>query len=408
MKKTTHSVISLFSGCGGLDLGITGGFKALNKSVGTSLKTKNSFIQINNRWLELGKTRFEIKFINDINKYAIRSYKANIPLDEETIIDQRSIVEIEKDLKKQENSSLIEGNCDLLLAGFPCQDFSPSGSRNGFNSNKTHDNKIPINGKIPAYLSRGSLYQWMRKVIEITRPKVFIAENVGSIKFLKVVNDKIVSDLSLMADSGYEIFVKTLNAADYGIPQFRNRIFFVGYHKEQLKESVKNEIRNFSPFPISTHKTKAQINGSNYNEHITAREAFAYLKEPNVISAYGISDQNYYSKASKNKGKQGQAAIAENTPSMTVRANHHGNIEFRRMVEKNGKRQRRLSIRECALLQSFPPDFNFVIPNKKLPNRYIVSMSEAYKLIGNAVPPLLGYHFAIRLNEIWNDIFPRQ
>ena len=90
---------------------------------------------------------------------------------------------------------------------------------------------------------------------------------------------------------------------------------------------------------------------------------------------------------------------------MTIRANHHGNIEFRRMNKENGKDRRRLSIRECALLQTFPPDFKFVIPDKNIPDRFEVSMSEAYKLIGNAVPPLLGYHFATRLNEIWDDIF---
>ena len=138
---------------------------------------------------------------------------------------------------------------------------------------------------------------------------------------------------------------------------------------------------------------------------MTVKDALGYLKEPNVDKGRGQLDQNYYSKASLNNGAQGQTAVKDNRPSTTIRANHHGNIEFRRMNEENAKDRRRLSIRECALLQTFPPEFKFVIPDKIIPDRFKVSMSEAYKLIGNAVPPLLGYHFATRLNEIWDDIF---
>jgi DNA (cytosine-5)-methyltransferase 1 len=84
-----------------------------------------------------------------------------------------------------------------------------------------------------------------------------------------------------------------------------------------------------------------------------------------------------WSKARKNKG-QGNVAIDPNKPSPTIRAEHHGNIEFHYSLP------RRLSVREAARLQSFPDDFAFLAP-----------MSEAYRLVGNAVPPVLAWHLAI-------------
>ena len=107
MNKPTRSVVSLFSGCGGLDLGIAGGFNTLSKSVGHTLKKTNNYSQINRRWINLANTGFDIKFINDINPIALRSYKANIPVDEETKFDQRSIVDIVRWLNKKDDKSLI-------------------------------------------------------------------------------------------------------------------------------------------------------------------------------------------------------------------------------------------------------------------------------------------------------------
>ena len=95
----------------------------------------------------------------------------------------------------------------------------------------------------------------------------------------------------------------------------------------------------------------------------------------------------------------------------TIRSEHHGNIEFRRLDVSNGgkykdeiemgKQQRRLTVRECARIQTFPDDYEFVF--KSIYGS--VSGSEAYKLIGNAVPPLLAYHLACRLEKLWNTYF---
>ena len=96
---------------------------------------------------------------------------------------------------------------------------------------------------------------------------------------------------------------------------------------------------------------------------------------------------------------------------MTIRAEHHGNIEFRRLNLENGGayvkeikgglKQRRLTVRECARLQTFPDEYEFVFNNKSKN----LSTSAAYKLIGNSVPPLFAYHFAKYYQRIWKNIF---
>jgi DNA (cytosine-5)-methyltransferase 1 len=127
--------------------------------------------------------------------------------------------------------------------------------------------------------------------------------------------------------------------------------------------------------------------------------------------------QKYYSKA-KFMGKhcQGQTEVKLNHIGPTIRAEHHGNIEFRRLSAKNGGKnidelknglaERRLTPRECALIQTFPPDYEFVIENKNgRKGSYLVSPSKAYKLIGNAVPPLLAFNIAKRIEEVWDNYF---
>jgi DNA (cytosine-5)-methyltransferase 1 len=137
------------------------------------------------------------------------------------------------------------------------------------------------------------------------------------------------------------------------------------------------------------------------------------LKEPK--ESFDPS-QRFYSKA-KYMGAhcQGQKEITMNSIGPTIRSEHHGNIEYRRLslehggTNKNelekGLAERRLTPRECALIQTFPPDFQFVIPKDYDWKRFIVSASGAYKVIGNAVPPILAYHIAMRIQNLWSTYF---
>ena len=112
---------------------------------------------------------------------------------------------------------------------------------------------------------------------------------------------------------------------------------------------------------------------------------------------------------------QGNSEIKLDFISPTIRAEHHGNIEFRRLNKENGGthfdelnnglRQRRLTVRECARIQTFPDDYQFIQP--KTTFNESVSASNAYKIIGNAVPCVFGYNIAMRLAENWDKYFKK-
>ena len=108
---------------------------------------------------------------------------------------------------------------------------------------------------------------------------------------------------------------------------------------------------------------------------------------------------------------QGQKEVNLEKLAPTIRAEHHGNIEFRRLSLDNGGKdiiglgkglkERRLTLRECARIQTFPDDFNFVIPSNEKRKKFKLSPSQGYKLVGNAVPPLLAYHIAKKIENNW-------
>ena len=144
-----------------------------------------------------------------------------------------------------------------------------------------------------------------------------------------------------------------------------------------------------------------------YQTFVSPKVVLGDLSEPwesNDISHKARSKAKYYGKK-----VQGQIEVDIHGLSPTIRAEHHGNIEFRRLNKKNGGKiieerglhQRRLTVRECARLQTFPDDYEFVC-NK---TNFNISMSEAYKLIGNAVPPVLAYNIAMRIQELWPKLF---
>ena len=111
---------------------------------------------------------------------------------------------------------------------------------------------------------------------------------------------------------------------------------------------------------------------------------------------------------------QGQSEIKIDGLGPTIRSEHHGNIEFRRLSEEHGGKikdeldkglvERRLTPRECALIQTFPPDYAFV-RYKGYSRSFQVNQSGAYKVIGNAVPPMLAYNIARRIQELWDLYF---
>ena len=382
MKNLKFKHLSLFSGCAGMDIGINGNFHVLGKFLGKKKK-----------WVRLAKTKFEKIFANDI-KIASKNFWQENFNNKKIKFHQESIVDLVK--KHKNGKNIFPNNIDLVTGGFPCQDFSVSGRRKGFDSHKSHLNDKIIKNKKE---TRGRLYLWMKEVIKITKPKFFIAENVKGLSNMKKIFQIIKEDFK-NTGNGYKVFSRELFAPDFGIPQSRKRIFFIGINLDYINRNSINLDEN-EVFP----KKEFSDNDDLFNRYLKypkAKDFFFNLKEPN-LEKLDLS-QMVYSKAKYLPKLQGNVEINENGFAPTIRSEHHGNIEFRYINKINGgkniknkkKIQRRLTVRECARIQTFPDNIKFVINNAN--NK--ISASSAYKLIGDAVPPLLAYKQIKKIEKI--------
>lgn len=325
-----YSVISLFSGCGGLDLGIEGGFSYL----GHYYK----------------KNPFKIVWANDINEKATETQRLNFKDINVVCGDITKILDETQNGQSSlfEEDSRMPQKADVVIGGFPCQDFSLAGKRQGLS------------------VERGKLYQSMAKVIENVKPKVFLAENVkGLLSWENGLAIKtITEDFSKL---GYDVEFKLLNTADYGVPQTRERVIIVGVRKDLNKKIV---------WAKPTHSA----NDTHLLPWVTIRDAIKDLEDDEKHKSL----PNYgYSKAKFCPGKQGNVVTKANKPAPTIRAEHHGNIEFHYSLP------RRLSAREVARIQSFPDDFVFV-----------KSVTDTYRQVGNAVAPVFAWHLAQMLKNL--------
>jgi DNA (cytosine-5)-methyltransferase 1 len=298
-KQNPITVVSLFSGCGGMDLGFMGEFEFLGKTY--------------------KKTNFKIIWANEINAAACSTYRKNIG---DHIIegDIREVI------------SALPQTADVVIGGFPCQDISINGKMEG------------IKGK------RSSLYTSIVEAVQKMKPKIFIAENVKGLLLKSNAKslEKILSDFNALE---YAVTYGLYHAADYGVPQTRERVFIVG---------TRRDIPEFTP-PQPVCK-----------KHITAKEAIGDLE------AYTEDEQFSHIWSCANKStEQGNRKLSADRPGYTIRAECHGNIQFHYSLP------RRISMREAARIQSFPDTFLF---QSKL--------RETERQIGNAVPPVLAWYIA--------------
>jgi len=261
----------------------------------------------------------------------------------------------------------------------------------------------------------------MRRVIELVRPKMFIAENVKGLTNLAEAKSIIENDFRKMSDGGYLVVeAKVLNSANYGVPQNRQRVLFLGFLKSALNPSSLHALSlnrippEFDPYPVKTYGIGKTNDEQDLMPFVTVGNVIGDLPEPDLTIA--DESQVAYSKAQwYGSHCQGQTEVNLNELGPTIRAEHHGNIEFRRLSKEHGGmnakeleaelRERRLTVRECARLQTFPDDYEFV---RRAENHELkLSASDGYRLIGNAVPPLLAYNIAHRLEELWDNLFER-
>lgn len=404
------NLLSLFSGCGGMDIGFEGNFRCLKKSINVDIHPewiKKDY----GDWVQLAPTVFNTVFANDIRPDAKAAW---VSFFEKTITNANSVYHLESivDLVRRAKSgeNIFPKSIDIVTGGFPCQDFSVAGKRLGFNSHKSHIGAL-LSEDEPLEVSRGQLYVWMRDVITLTAPKIFIAENVKGLTNLQDAKTVIEHDFASAGNGGYIVVpAKVLYAPDYGIPQSRERVIFFGFKKSALTENalyaLSQEIipQEFDPYPIKTH-------GNGLAPIVTCADALIGLEEPNFST--DMSQKKYSRARYMGSHCQGQTEIKLDSVGPTIRSEHHGNIEYRRLSAEHGGmhrnelnlglEERRLTVRECARLQTFPDNYQFIL-SKTLENRS-VSASDAYKIIGNAVPCVLAYHIAKTIESKWSLYF---
>jgi len=302
-----HKVVSLFSGCGGMDLGFRGGFTVFGK--------------------EYVALPFEIIWANDLNEAACRTYRKNL----DKIIQCGDVWQMFDKLPRR---------ADVVVGGFPCQDVSINGNRAGVQGD-----------------TRSGLYRAMVQVIKQCNPRVFVAENVKGLlqRYNKENLAKVLADLS---ELGYNLSYNLYHAADYGVPQMRQRVFIVG---------TAQGVKPFRPpWPLLQK-----------DQWMTSKEAIGDLEQQEE----SLSNNHVWSRAERSK-EQGNRTIKADKPSDTIRAECHGNIQYHYALD------RRLSMREAARIQSFPDTFFFD-----------AKLRETERQVGNAVPPVLAWHIAKAVSE---------
>lgn len=267
-------------------------------------------------------------FTSEWDKFAQKTYKINfgdIPAGDITQITSESIP-----------------NFDILLAGFPCQPFSQAGLKKGFSD------------------TRGTLFFEIERIITDKRPKAFLLENVKQLKghdrgrTLKVI-------IEHLKELNYTVDIDVLRAADFGVPQNRERLFIVGFDKKYF--SI-NETFEFK-FPIPP---KPMTNVGD-------------ILEENVDEKYTISDRLYEGhlrrkREHKLKGNGFGFSLfdASSSYTNTLSARYYKDGSEILISQGDNKNPRKLTPRECARLQGFPE--SFIIP---------VSDTQAYKQFGNSV-----------------------
>ncbi|MEE1263137.1 DNA cytosine methyltransferase [Ruminococcus sp.] len=334
-------LISLFSGCGGMDLG----FK---------------------------KAGFNIVYANDFDSDAQAVYSMNIGE-----IDRRDILSVSE-------NEIPDG--DILTAGFPCQPFSNAGKRKG-----VHD-------------SRGMLYKECLRIIERKMPKVIVFENVKGLLSSKYIDgrflaDVIMEDLSNMNGVGYNVVYQLVNASDYGVPQNRQRVLFVGvrsdlgvtysFPQKQSKENlslrnvlnVQDNVANNVDWPFSPQALdmiEYIPEGGSWKdvpyEHLAPR----FQKIRDNMKKY--HSPNFYRRFSRDEicGTITASAQPENCGIIHPTEN------------------RRYTVREVARIQTFPDDFKFITDSPR-------NITAMYKVIGNAVPVTLANNIATSImDQVFN------
>ena len=307
-------VASLFCGCGGTDVGLIGNFDFLGRHYASN--------------------RMEIVYANDIDDNACNIFKQNFNI----VPDNRDIREVKSDELPQ---------FDVLTGVFPCQSFSIIAQ---------NPKRLGVKDE------RGKLFFEMCRILRQRQPKCFIAENV---KGILTANKKSAFPLIIkeFEESGYDVQYRVLNAADYGVPQRRERVIIVGF---------RNDLGIHFEFPDGEIE--------NEKDYLPLRK----VVEKHVEEKYFFSDRAVAGMMRKRESMNKGRAQDMNKPCNTVGA-HLAKVSLNSTdpVLMEEGRYRRFTPREVARIQSFPDEFELV-----------GSESAQYRALGNAIPPVMFWHVA--------------
>ena len=331
------NIVSFFAGAGGLDLGFQ-------------------------------NAGFNVIWANEYDKEIWETYEKNHP---HTVLDKRSIVNVPSDEVPE---------CDGIIGGPPCQSWSEAGAMKGIED------------------KRGQLFFDFIRILEAKQPKFFLAENVSGMllgRHSPALEN--IKEMFRNAGIGYELSFEMVNACDYNVPQDRKRVIFVGIRKDLgfkyefqkpnfPKLTLQNAISDLRENVLPA-KTNNKTNGIDCaipnHEYMTGGFSTIFMSRNRVRS---WDEQSFTIQAG---GRH--APIHPQAPKMKF-------IEQNIRVFVPGQEHlyRRLSVRECARVQTFPDDFIFHYDN----------ISAGYKMIGNAVPVNLAHFLAntIRQQILRNEI----
>lgn len=324
-------LISLFSGAGGLDLGFE-------------------------------KAGFTIAMANEFDKTIWATYEKNhtAPL-------------IKGDIRNiQEND--FPDDVDGIIGGPPCQSWSEAGSLRGIEDD------------------RGQLFYDYIRILKTKKPKFFLAENVSGM-LANRHSEAVKNIVKMFEDCGYNVSITLVNAADYGVPQDRKRVFYIGF---------RNDLKVKFDFPKPTtpnEKDKITLKQAIGDLQDTAKPA---LEKNKANKNLAILNHEYFVGSYSTIFMSRNRARAWNEQGFTVQASGrqcqlHPQAPKMKFISHNKRifvpgyehLYRRMTVRECARLQGFPDSFEFIYDD----------VDTGYKMIGNAVPVLLAYEVAKAIKQ---------
>ncbi|MBQ0139518.1 MAG: DNA cytosine methyltransferase [Kurthia sp.] len=327
------SVVSLFCGAGGIDLGVE--IAGLEVALQQPVELQDGAFINKHRNSSIAKTVYALDFC----KEAVDTFKTHF---KESTVQHANIRHLQS-----------FPQADLLLFGFPCPGFSASGPRD-FKDERNY------------------LYVHCCRALKESQPAVFIAENVPGMLTLQggAIFKQILSDFK---DCGYKVVWKILNSRNYGCCQLRERVIMVG---------VRNDIDYSYQFPQETHGIGKQV-------YLTLRECIGDLESDPGVYYQGSYSSQYLSRNRKKDWHEQSFTIQASARQAPLHPSSTMNRVSSTKYELVGE-HRRLSVREAARIQSFPDWFSFSVGNTDCSHNTLVD--KQFRQIGNAVPPLMMKH----------------